>query len=313
MNTNLLSAGISLPGGAPLAAGALDDEYMLALGDLRGLIGTWVGDRGKSLIAVPRSGTNPDTGHAFDLLQHDYQEEMRIEPVGLARNRGGDADQFVAALRYEQTIRVKGDRSSDPDKTVIHVENGMLLALRKVDATHGEPAHLGLAPMPFARSASIPHGNTILVYGDSTIVQSLPDISPIAFHPQDVGKQPMGYAEMEYKGIPALEKMLVEDFPADRKDPRTTTITFDSTRGTSVLTSVPYLQVRANTRRFRSTFWLIEGDKEHPNPGNVRLQYSQIIDLEFLRKFPDGSPSGVAQITWPHVTINSLTMKGIRP
>ncbi len=116
---------------------------------------------------------------------------------------------------------------------------------------------------------------------------------------------PFGGAE--YRDVPALEKLLRADFPEDRKDPRTTTITFDSTRGTSVLSSVPYLQVRANTRRFRSTFWLIEGDKDRPTPANVRLQYSQIIDLEFQRKFPDGSPSGTAQITWPHVTINSMT------
>jgi hypothetical protein len=311
MSTTLLAAGLPIHDLQRLGSRSAEEESLEALGDLAGLIGTWTGDRGKNLIAVPKARSNPDDPGHFELLQHDYEEELTIRLVGLARNRGGDLDQFVAALRYDQVVRVKGDKSSDADKTTIHVENGMFLALRRVETEPmpGQPAKEGLAPLPFARSATIPHGNTVLVYGESTIVEALPDISPILFKPTDFGEM-SGYAEVEYKDVPKLEDLLKADFPADHGKPETTTFFFDSTRGTSQLASVPYLQVRANARRFRSTFWLIKGDKNNVRRDNLRLQYSQTIDLEFQHKFIGPHLRGtMGQITWPHVTINSLMKK----
>lgn len=67
---------------------------------------------------------------------------------------------------------------------------------------------------------------------------------------------------------------------------------------TAVSRVYPFLVDRANTKRFRSDFWL-----ETLDDGSQQLQYLQVIDIEFHKRI--GEEAADKELTvWPHITLN---------
>jgi hypothetical protein len=285
---------------APWAVDAAETETLSTsdtttpmLGPLASLIGTWTGDNGLNIVAVPSRKSMPtDTGR-FELLVRPYREVLTFvavpEPV---RNRGGNLDQFIGALEYRQEVYAIDDNTE-----LIHVENGMLFYLDNIQNYDGSPADK--PRYSIARSATIPHGNTAMLFGTYRETNGGPIIRNIDAAPMNAGIN----APSEYKN-PYLKPMdvtnpntFLQDVIAKQEIQRTIHLTLDSGNEGSV-TSVPFLVDRADTTRFGCDFWI-----ETLRDGSQQLQYSQEISIAFHHKIGGLDNE---RIRWPHITVNTL-------
>ncbi|MCO6360490.1 heme-binding protein [Roseivirga pacifica] len=274
------------------------------------LQGTWVGNKGWNLISVPAMGSKPDGAGDFKLLIQPYIETMTFTDAGAhARNRGGNADQFVAALEYHQ--RVTDQKTGE----LLHVENGMFMNLSEIVDNDGK--ELPLPQFNIARSGTIPHGDSIMLLGRPPVVTEgridFPEASTI---PTDFGP---GFGYTDVFTHPSMEGNLFKSDPnktlsADLdemekngfKVKKTTTFIFDSDNSGGIH-NIPFIVKHANAVRMQAFFWLEE--VENTNTGQVfdQLQYTQIIDLDFQHPLgKDGKPDQSKLIKWPHVTINTM-------
>lgn len=166
-------------------------------GILEQLIGTWVNVNptneakgwGLHTTCMPSPGTNTETIFGiFHFLCDDYTEELTFTPVaGGVRNRGGTNEQFVGAIKYNQSIKRVSDGVG------IHEEDGMYLWLNEMynhpaDETsvltdNGYPEiAIGagangpnfVPPYSIARSGTIPHGSSIMITGNFLEVKGKP-------------------------------------------------------------------------------------------------------------------------------------------
>jgi hypothetical protein len=167
----------------------VDDD---ALGPLKLLPGKWRnlfpmrGDaplpgRGWNMIALPFSKNQflktQKKGPGYRLLLNQYNEELDFKLVdkGIANRAGDGNDQFVAALDYEQTItQVASDEFVDGEGFPASGETG-----DPGLAIHHEPGLFLYMPnqttdgINIARSASIPHGDSVMAFGKSSVLRSL--------------------------------------------------------------------------------------------------------------------------------------------
>lgn len=159
-------------------------------GVLKQLEGTWVNHNPKKTTegwglhttCMPSPGTNSEMiPGKFHFLCENYQEELTFELVkGGVRNRGGANEQFSGAVKYSQSIQ-------DLNGNGLHEENGMYLWL---DDMYNHPADntsvmedIGYPELSsgdgadgpnfvpaysVSRSGTIPHGSTILLFGDDS-------------------------------------------------------------------------------------------------------------------------------------------------
>ncbi|WDE00811.1 heme-binding protein [Thalassomonas actiniarum] len=284
-------------------------------GPLEGLIGTWVGAKGWSVIAVPAPGSTPDGSADFKLIVQNYTETLTFKAVDdPVRNRGGAVEQNIGAIEYEQRIH-------DFDtKALIHVENGMLMYLGDVASESGEP---GPKPMfSIARSATVPHGDSAMILGDAVVKEGAPEVPDISSLPSEADQagMPEGFLK-QYEN--EQERLTVYDIvtkqnskifnvanPNDnlKRDNNglevvsTTHISMDSENGGGI-NNIPFIVKHANATRFQCDFWLQTIKLPMSGQTFEELQYSQNVDIEFHKRFSDKS----GLITWPHVTVNTLT------
>jgi hypothetical protein len=270
------------------------------LGPLASLVGKWVGSKGWNIIAVPAPGSEPNTEGDFQLLVRPYTETITFGPVGApVRNRGGALDQFVGALEYE--LRINDLETAE----VLHVENGMWLYLGDIQPDSGA----GTSPIPpftLARSASIPHGDSALILGNFSTANGAPVFPIIDTRPPDIGKPTeLGYLD-PYSALVEGLNVINPDatLQADIEGQNilsTTTLVLDSANQGGIQ-NVPFIVNHANATRFQCFFWIETVQVPDSDQTFQQLQYTQIIDLEFHKKF--GGVPGL--ITWPHVNINTL-------
>jgi hypothetical protein len=297
------------------------------LGPLAGLIGTWtspqVNPTGLNVIAVPAAGSTPNGPGSFELLARPYRETLTFEVAAPpARNRGGDVDQFVGAVAYKQEIF-----ATDQDKEQLHAENGMFLYLpnkKTVASNSSAPSDKDIAsPPPFsiARSATIPHGVSALLLGDTSEFDGSPylegtegdQLAPVIpntdTQPKDIGVSKLrGYTEVYFlaqpggaqRGTAQFPNKILADAISEQKIVHTTSFSLDSNNQGNV-SSIPFVTQRATTPRFRCDMWLETVDNGDGTT-TQQLQYSQNIDIIFQKKF-----DGLGNIMWPHVTVNTLT------
>lgn len=85
---------------------------------------------------------------------------------------------------------------------------------------------------------------------------------------------------------------------------KTTILTVDSTRQHAGIANIPFVVKQAEPVSLKSTFW-IQQVKERGGFGHrkMRLQYVQVLILDFFRPREDGHPG---RARWPHVSINTL-------
>lgn len=275
-------------------------EVTDTLGPLSSLAGTWVGNKGWNIVALPAAGSKPEETGDFILLIQPYMETITFAPLGgLVRNRGGDLDQFVSGLGYD--LRVS---DTDTDEA-LHVENGMWLNLG--DIKKNESGCDGPAPpFPIVRSATIPHGDSALILGHAETQAGPPSIPDISSLPPDVGQAPLGYTDpytVPHDGVNvANPNATLREAIADQNIVSTTTLVVDS-KNQGGITNIPFIVQRANTTRFQCVFWIETVEDADSGQTFEQLQYTQIIDIVFHHKFGDAKKG---LITWPHVNINTL-------
>jgi len=85
---------------------------------------------------------------------------------------------------------------------------------------------------------------------------------------------------------------------------RTTVLSVDSRRVDAGVVNLPFAAREAEPVSMRSTFWIQELEEKYPDgKPKLRLQYSQVVMLNFFRPREDQLPG---RATWPHVSINTL-------
>jgi hypothetical protein len=267
-------------------------ENQEILGPLSPLIGTWAGKEGINIVAVPSRRSKPNQEGRFELMVRPYREILTFSSIQDAvRNRGGDVDQYVGAISYEQTVI-----STDSVEEVIHVENGMLFYLDNV-IDYETRERRNEDSFAVARTASIPHGNSAMLLGTVETFSGPPVFPSIQTIPQDIGpRAPKEYLN-PYRNVINPQEHL-QNALDKQSVVQTTHISLDSNNRGASVSSVPFLTDRANTSRFCSDFWL-----ETLEDGTQQLQYSQVMSLEFHKQI--GGDDRL--IMWPHVTINTLT------
>lgn len=222
----------------------------------------------------------------------------------------------------------------------IHHEPGLWLYMKNLRTTDKDFTANGLidAVIEVARLATIPHGNSVLALGTSAVQQGMPEIPSVSGLPigrfedlastgydvlSDNGNgQPDPYLEpyKHYIDDPFMgEVNNVPGFPGfnprDMNEilrfanqgveiDRTTMLTVDSTRQDAGVVNIPFVVKQAEPVSMKSTFWIQElKEKDECGHPQLRLQYSQIVMLDFFRPREDGHPD---RARWPHISINTL-------
>lgn len=259
-----------------------------ALGPLASLVGTWIGTGGWELIAVPQG----DKG--FRLIVRPYVEVITFSALGAkVPDRGGPVpDLFVHGLMY--CTRVVDAQTDEP----LHLETGMWFYL-------GEDQ-----PQAIARSASIPHGDSLLALGTHETIPGPPPITSHSALPITGPDTPFGYTDVymspfNFGGVDFLASdppKVLTDVLAGQDILETTTLSI-STANSGGIINIPFVNKNANASEFSCVFWIEKVKDPDPTVGHtMQLQYSQITNIEFLPQF--GSPSQL--ITWPHVNVATL-------
>lgn len=286
------------------------------LGPFFHLPGTWrsLPGRGWNMIALPFEQGD----FKYRLLMNQYNETLKFSLVdkgvpnrGLAFDVAPDkADQFLVAIDYEQTIEQISAEDS-PDSGLagdpglpIHHEPGLLLQMLN-RATDN---------LDIARLATIPHGDTVLALGRWRTHEGAPEVPKISGLPigvsPDVENNPYlapyrHFTNPPFNGLfdPRSPNDLLEEANRELTFSETVELTFDTTFGTGGIVNIPFIVKQANAADMKSTFWISEiTDEQNPGVVKRRLQYSQIVMLDFFPR-RDGMPG---LIRWPHVSINTL-------
>ncbi len=302
------------------------------LGPFTLLPGIWANEpdlpgRGWNMIALP---FGPPQGAIFRppyrLLLNQYNEQLKFSLVDKAvPNRGigpaasgvtPNADQLLVTLDYEQGIKqlVADDFPSSglagPPDLAIHHEPGLFLHM-------SDP--LDEDVVDIARLATVPHGDSILglgTAGTSDGAPAIPDINALPLGvDQDIEANPYLRPYKHFHDNPFVNLF-------DPTDPtellkvanqgvnivRTTKLEFDSTVATGGISNIPFIVRQANASEMKSTFWIQEIE-EPDGSTSLRLQYAQVVQLDFFARF-DGGPG---RIKWPHVSINTLVKVQAEP
>lgn len=264
-----------------------------------------------------------------------------VKNRGLLRPGETGFDQVVATLDYQQKIAqvVAEDRPSSgglagPPKLAIHHEPGLWLYEKnrrvKDDQIKGDV--VSEVELTVARLASIPHGNSVLAIGTSEQHEGMPDIPPVSGLPsgrfEDVSTPDYDFKTDPYlepykhyidhpfmgnvTGVPGFPGFSPADMNAilrfankGVKIARTTVLTVDSTRRSGGIRNLPFSVREAEPASMKSTFWIQELAEKGPDgKPKFRLQYSQVVMLQFFRPREDEHP-GLA--VWPHISIATLS------
>lgn len=281
--------------------GGSPEEVASKLGPLADLEGTWKGNSGWNLIAVPsRQHGNP----AFTLLMQQYDETITFTPITApVPNRGGAVQQFVTGLMYHLTIT-----DMKYPNGILHVENGMWLNLADIEAQPDGPVVESTLIKPFsiARMSSIPHGDVVIALGNSGVSTGAPQFPVISAIPQPPGLPPVfgytdPYTKNQFSGQfnTADVNSTLKATVAAQSVGKVTTITVDTQNKGGSISNIPFVDAHVNPSRFQSTFWIEEVSVD--GVGCMQLQYSQQADLNFIKKH-----NLPGDILWPHVNVNTL-------
>lgn len=308
------------------------------LGPLKLLPGTWANKpnlpgRGWNLIALPFA-TPAGSGFNYRVLMNQYDEELKFSLVDKGvPNRGirfdpvtGDTtqtDQLLVTIDYEQKInQVAADDFPRSGKAgaaglAIHHEPGLWLHLLNESTKD----------IDIGRLATIPHGNSVLALGRSSIADGGPNIpasvSALPFGvSQDLANNPYlepykHFEDQPFKGVvnvPGFPGFLPTDTTAlliaanqGVSIKRTTTLHVDTELETGGIINIPFIERQADAASMNSIFWIQElEDQDLQGKPKLRLQYLQVVILDFFPR-RDGMPG---LIRWPHISINTMERVG---
>ena len=256
----------------------------------------------------------------FRLLVNQYNEQLKFNLVDKAvPNRGIvrpapctiNSDQKVVTLDYEQSI-AQIAAADFPDSgglagavgAAIHHEPGLFLSMSDPNGVGGPD---------IARLATIPHGDVALGLGNARVVTepvTIPNINslPLGVN-QDLANPYLApykhFHDNLFQGLfdPTDPTALLTVANADVTIVRTTVLEFDTTVATGGISNIPFIVEHANASEMKATFFIHElAELDHQGNPRMRLQYAQVVQLDFLPRF-DGGPG---RIKWPHVSINTM-------
>jgi hypothetical protein len=263
-----------------------------SLGPLANLVGTWMGSKGWEIIAVP--SVEPEPGQpgkireSFRLIVRPYIEIITFVPIGApVPNRGYPNDLFITGVQYE--MRITDAETNQP----LHLEVGMWLYLPEQEQT-------------IARSATVPHGDSLLALGNSQTLNGKPTIPNLDVIP-DIGGTKAGYTD-PYIRLPPPAKFEAKNVSQPLQEAivgqnitETVQLQISTANGGGVL-NIPFVTAQANTTAFACSYW-IETIKTESGDTVQQLQYLQQSNLNFIKQF---NSSGDL-IMWPHVNLNTLS------
>ena len=305
---------------------------------------------GWNLIALPfKDRSNPRIPFRILMNQYDEKLDFSTVGDKIP-NRGISEDQEVATLDYQQVItQIDADDFpssvglpgtgpnglAGPAQSDIHHEPGLWIHVKD-----GQPK---INDINIARLASIPHGNSVLATGTAAHVDGMPEIPGVSALPfgqfESIDQTPPDeydfrdpnevylspykhYIDTPYVGLVTGVPGFPGFSPRDMNQilnfanqgveiDKTTILNVDSTREHGGIKNMPFTQREAEPVSMRSTFWL-QQLKEKDKNGNpkLRLQYSQIVMLDF---FPNRQDQMPGRVQWPHISINTLEKIGDYP
>ena len=281
------------------------------LGILNGFMGIWESQpdsgTGWNIIAVPDTTQGP-TNQGFVLEVIPYHETWSFTPAVVAGNRGPQGEQTMLGLLYEQRIISDCTTNFCAERgfakgVELHAESGMLLNISDFNQGYD-----------IARLGTIPHGNSILLLGESIIANGSFQFPAVSALPTltDGSPAPPGYGEAQYdhNQFPDFPQTTPNDFLAQTLDGQTlgkvTTLPLSSENATGGVLNTPFITANVNVPKMTCDFWLEEILDSNGNVTKTQLQYSQTIDIVFP---PTTDPTGPAFI-WPHIDINTLQFAG---
>lgn len=274
---------------APRLGGSVNQIDQL-FGPLAGLIGTWTGNRGWNLVAVPKQNGR----FQFTLLTAPYFETITISALSTPTpNRGSSTIEEVPTLLYSLQI------NNAVDGSLLHAENGTWLMLDK-NLNGG---------FNIARQASIPHGDSVLAIGNigtfngpptfpvlNTVPVGQPPHAQLGYHdPYDSASVPPGLNKKNPNATLA-EAIVGQNII------HTTTLHV-STSNQGGISNIPFIKKNADATSFDATYWLETVKDSETGKTFLQLQYSQNTSIDFFPLSTD--PTQL--IKWPHVNINTLT------
>lgn len=301
------------------------------LGPLKLLPGLWKSEGlGWSMTALPFATAPSPLDYRLLLNQYNEQLEFKLVDNNVP-NRGVEknnptvqTDQFVVTIDYLQKIQQvaavdspEGNGLAGPPGLAIHHEPGLWLHMKN-QITDG---------LDIARLATIPHGDSVLALGRSSVhagASSIPHINSLPEGvTQDLDNSPYlkpykKFHDKPFKGNvtfpgfpgfdPTQTHVLLELANTGANIVRTTTLHVDSTIPTGGIANIPFVVRKANAATMQSTFWIQElAEKDVNGDPKLRLQYLQVVMLDFFPR-RDGLPPSCCPgpIRWPHVAINTL-------
>ena len=259
-----------------------------SLGPLADLVGTWVGNTGFNMVALPQ-------GNDFLLLIRPYVETITFSALGApVPNRQGHEGPtlFVTGVHYD--LHVSDAQTNQP----LHLENGMWLFLG------GAGAEPSIEP-PIARHSVIPHGDSLLAMGTATTTPGPPNIPKVSGFPIAGPDVPAGYLDPYLNPTPPFQTddvtTTLQDAIAKQKIIETITLDVDTKNHGGVL-NIPFVVRNVVADDFKTIFW-IETVQNDDGSTFQQLQYFQQTNFHFLPTF--GGPPG-SLIMWPHTNVNTL-------
>ena len=304
-------------------------EVREELGPLAQLPGTWEGkSTGWNMIALPFKDAPDPANTPFRILMNQYDETLSFAFVDdNVPNRGIAVDQRVATIDYQQQIAQTvaedfppSDQAGGPGLP-IHHEPGLFIWVKDNETDD----------IDIARLASIPHGNSLLALGESSVHEAMPEIPPMNSLPfgrfEDLSTPGYDFNFDPYlspykhfidnpfmgsvSGVPGFPGFSPADMTAILRFAnqgvdivRTTRLSLDTKRNTGGVHNMPFTTREAEPVSMASTFWIQEvADKRYKSGYRLRMQYAQVVMLDFFRPRQDQQP-GRAQ--WPHISINTL-------
>jgi len=290
-----------------IAVATNDDDI---IGPLANLVGKWEGDQGFVMLAVPAPGSIPSDQGDFKIIQTSYRENFEIQSIGAVLQRGGSIDQTSGVCTYEKTVWETESTDVRSKQAIIHKENGMLFYLDNVTPNGtpnpADPTNLK-PPFSIGRSAVVPHGNTAMMFGDSTDSSGPPTIQPINAFPFTTPTQRFRPSYFIPYVIPpkptTSQRPTTTLMDALNNGPTVTdTVHFalDSNNGGGGVLNTNFVTERADTRNFKADFWV---ETVGTGKNDKQLQYAESAGLFFHRV---GGWKKDITIEWPHVFVNTL-------
>ena len=264
-------------------------------GALTGLIGTWTGNQGFNMIALP----NQQGG--FGLLVAPYTETLTITAVpATTPDRGLTSIVQIPTVQYATTI------SDSRDNALMHVEAGFWETIPAADN----------GGFDIFRLATIPHGDALTAMGNATTISGPPVIDQ-ALSGIPTGALPAVNGYLDVYGPPFEFANYSPSYPnhylqfvLDQQTAMGSTITSTTQLSISTLnqggiSNIAMVGANTPTTQFDATWW-IETLVDSAGNKSTQLQYSQ----RTLMSFPIKSDAPGQTIVWPHININTLTLQG---